>query len=321
MSTPIAFNLDVYGGYARSSALADYVEIAAICGETITRAGLADRLVDSGGLRRMDEMFVGREPGEDEPDEDQDETNATADGPGVDAASKVFDLLAERSEVLGLMYPFEISENDLALRKDVEVADSMYIALLTLTLAHANKIACAHDPKQVLEATVARALAATGITALDLGALSRRPGKDFRETLKDAAELVGLQASPYAAITLKHANEEGVDCLGHLVASTPRRAGAWVFLGQVTCGASETWEGKMDQPKPGTWRKLLNTGVLPQVFLAVPHHVDSVHLEKLLDGDRLVLDRLRLVALAGEPSSEERSINDTVVTTGVEAIV
>lgn len=320
MPKPIPFNLDAYGNYARASALADYIELAALNGTSTTLEAFADHLADAKATRKMDDMLVGDEDvgeGDDEAGE-----GATGEGPGVAQAKRVFDVLAERAEGLDHLYPFDLEEDALRAAPGGGANDSMYIALLSMTAAHAYSIEAPYDPKQVMEATVARSLGTIGLSWVNVGARSRKPETDFRDTIRAVGEAVALPSSPLAATTYKFANEEGVDCVGHLPAGRARRGGSWVFLGQVTCGDSESWEAKLDEPKPPLWQRVLNTGVLPQAFLAVPHHVERDHLGKLVtDADRVVLDRLRLTPLAGKPSAEENAIRAAVLAVGVEQLV
>jgi hypothetical protein len=91
------------------------------------------------------------------------------------------------------------------------------------------------------------------------------------------------------------AQDENVDTIAH-VHWDDRRPGTWCFIGQVTCAISDEWEKKLDEPKPATWASLLHVTPKPMVFLAVPHHVETSYMEKLLQSERgIVIDRLRLV--------------------------
>lgn len=324
MTAPIALNIDAYGGYARTSALADYVEIATIDGVRVSRAELADRLGDVGARKLSDMVGWGQDqsaaPDDLAPVEDeQEEVSGTAEEPAVRFADRVFDMLREREEALGALYPFEVTDDRLVVRS-VDLRASIYVAILCIALAHANSIPSGVDPKRALEATVARALKTAGFESVDVAAVSRT-SPTFSDTVRVIGQSLGLRASPASALSYTNAKDEGVDCVAHLRCGTPRGAGAWTALGQVTCGKSETWAGKMDEPKPPLWLRLLGTGVSPLAFLAVPHHVDGEHLSKLIqDGDRLVLDRLRLVELGGQPSADEQTIASAVLQVGVERI-
>ena len=102
--------------------------------------------------------------------------------------------------------------------------------------------------------------------------------------------------------------------MGHLFFGD-HRPGLWTFIGQVTCGSSDTWKGKIREPSEPMWKLLLNTGSSPVGFLAVPHHVEPAFLSKVVqDSDRLVLDRLRLaripIPLAGDEAKLVRAVFD-----------
>ena len=268
----------------------------------------------------MDELFEGsplKERGDfDEPSEE--DGAAVAEGPGIAQADRVFNVLDERLDLLGDLYPFEVAD-DLTLKQGVNPRESPYVALLAITLAHAHKVEVAVDPKQVLEAAVAVALSERGLEAVDVGAISREE-QDFRKTVMRSGTEVGLQPTPHDAVTLVHANEEGVDALAHLPWGD-FRPGAWTFVGQATCGKSDRWNAKIAEPRPEAWKGLLNVGVLPLPFLAVPHHVEPPHLAKLVqDNGSVVLDRIRLARYRREVSEDELRIVDAVLSVGAEEL-
>lgn len=317
-------SIDAYGRYARASSLADHLELLALLGQTLTRKALADLINDRSWLVRLDELFVDipvEKNGEFEEASDED-GGATDDEPGVPQANRVFDILDERVDLLGEFYPF-IVEDKVTLRDDVDPRESPYVVLLAITLAHAHDVQLEDDPKQVLEDAVTAALAARGLLAVNVGAISRQvksEGLDFRETVARCGAAAALQPNPDGAITLKHANEEGLDALGHLPWGD-HRSGAWVFIGQATCGRSDGWSGKIGQAKDHTWKLLLNVGVLPLAFLAVPHHVEPHHFGKLVqDSQKLVLDRIRLARYRAEVTQTEVKIVDAVLETGAETL-
>lgn len=271
-----------------------------------------------------DELFVGtavEERGEFEEAADEDD-GATDDEPGVAQANRVFDILDERADQLEGLYPFTV-EDEVTVRDDVDPRQSPYVVLLAITLAHAHDVALEGDPTHVLEDAVTAALAARGLLAVNVGAIGRQvksEGLGFAETVDRCGKAAALQPSPDRAITLKYANEEGLDALGHLPWGD-KRSGAWVFIGQATCGKSDGWSGKILQAKGHTWKLLLNVGVLPLAFLAVPHHVEPLHFGKLVqDSQNLVLDRLRLARYRVEVTATEVKVVDAVLEAGAEAL-
>lgn len=323
MSRPVQPAIDAYGTYARASNLADYVELLALQGEKLTLGQLADLIRDQGWTTKMNELFTTSPQPQEPEEEEEDEPESVGEDEGVPQARRVFNILEQRGDVLGDRYPFELT-TWLSLGGTVDVRESPYIALLAVTVAHAHGIEVkpeasrpALDPKQVIEAVVIRALETLTLTCSNVGEVSRACS-DFRETVTVAGKAVGLSPTPEAAVSLINANEEGVDALAHL-GSTDSRAGHWIFIGQVTCGKSETWKRKLGEPSSPDWKKYLNILVDPQGFLALPHHVEDHQLTKLVHGgNRMVLDRLRLTRLSSGVSPEERAIIDAVVAAGVE---
>jgi hypothetical protein len=315
---PIQATIDAYGRYARASNLADHLELLALLGQRLSRSALADLVSDRSWVAKLDELFEGgslhRRGDFEEPTDEDGE--ATGEEPGIAQAGRVFDVLDERSDLLGASYPFMVGD-DLRVAEGVDPHDSPYIALLAITLAHAHQLATKYDPKQVLEDVVTEALSARGLEAINVGGISRE-GHDFRETIRRSGAAVNLQPTPAAAVTLTYAKEEGVDTLAHLPWGD-YRTGAWAFIGQATCGRSDSWSAKIDQPKPETWKLLLNCGILPLPFLAVPHHVEPAHWAKLMqDHGKLVLDRIRLARFRDGLTTGETAIIDAVLSVGVE---
>jgi hypothetical protein len=325
-SRPVQPAIDAYGTYARASNLADYLELLALQGESLLESELEDLVRDREWVVRLEnELFIGpaAEPRDEFDDADPVTEGPAAENDGAPQSARVFDVLQQRGELLGEFYPFEVS-NRVSLKAGVDVRQSNYVALLALTTAHAHKIEVRPnpgeapiDPKQVLEAVVVRALERLGLTCANVGEISRG-AIDFRETVTRAGTAVGLSPTPLAAVSLTNANEEGVDALAHL-ALADQRAGHWVFIGQVTCGKSDTWKGKLDEPKAPDWKLYLNILVGPQGFLAVPHHVEAQHLTKLVQGgDRMVLDRIRLTRFSPGVSENELAIINAVLDAGTE---
>jgi hypothetical protein len=332
---PIQPNIDAYGTYARASALADYLELCALLRAPMLKAALEDMVADR-WERKTNELFSEGTGGSDglqstsddlelDPESEPDVDPKLGDGDASQFSQRVFDLLDERAALLASSYPFTVGDDSVAARDDTDTSTSMYVVLLSVALAHAYKVKVRDDNdgpldvKQVLEETVTRVLQRISPPAINVGKVSRDE-KEFPKTVAAAAAFVGLKASPEVATYKKSANEEGVDVLAHLPVGDIR-TGVWTFLGQVTCGESDTWEGKIAEPKEPLWKARLNTGVGPQCFLAVPHHVEPTHLGHLVAGSgRVVVDRLRLARADLTPSSDEKRVVEAVLATGVEQI-
>src|SRR5207244_1356139 len=114
---------------------------------------------------KLEEHFVrGHEaPRGDFEDEDPEEESGMSDQPGMAQAKRVFNVLGEREEILGELYPFDVSDDEIRIKDGVDMRASSYIALLAITVAHAHGIEVPHDPTQVLEDTVALALRENGL--------------------------------------------------------------------------------------------------------------------------------------------------------------
>lgn len=271
--------IDVYGKDGRTGALADLIEFRAIKSHGMAVADLADLINNLGWTTKPTRQIITGNP----EDEDSDSL-----------AEQTFSLLDERREVLGDRYPFRVAFGQLRVKDGFDLVTSPYVAVLAITIAHAWNVDCGTvTPEAALESIVAAALQ-TKMPAVGLGTADRN-GTSFVDNLRDGAACVGLTASPNPVPRRVKAKDGGVDTLaGHVWAD--RRAGHWVFIGQVTCGQTGTWADKLNEPKPALWKEYLQELLPPQRFLAVPHHVDRAFFHMLQKQDEgLVIDRLRLV--------------------------
>jgi hypothetical protein len=310
MTSRIAADADVYGTYARISALADYLEVCALKGVGVMQSRLADIIYDNKWQLR--ELMVA-------PDEDEPEDLGSAQDLARDAADRVFSTLAERSAELGELYPFVVGAESIAVRSGFDVQASPYIAILALAVAHAHLNCDDPLPHRVLEELVEDVLKNQLRLAVNFGRISREVAP-FELALQDAASRIGLQATPKAAWRSARAKDERVDTLCHL-SWGDNRAGTWTILGQVTCAKSDEWERKLDEPKPPAWAEFLGVRPVPLVFLAVPHHVEAGHLGRLIQSERgIVLDRLRLTRFRRQPGEDERKLVQIVLDAELEPI-
>ena len=305
---------DTYGRYARASLLADYVELLALKGYPVKLATLADFLADNDwNLELIQSSESGGVDGESSVLSEQ------LDG-AHEVASVVFRQMNERLEILAERYPFAITEDTIALDSLVDLEASPYAAVLALTIAHAFDLNSEHRPEEVFEQIVLRVLQDRGLLSAGV-ALRRREGISFVEALQIACDEVGLRANPDAAARRVWAHDEGVDILCHFGWEENLRPGAWGFIGQVTVGRSDSWEQKINEPSPGQWRLFTGTWVPPSPFLAVPHHVERPMMEYLtLNGDAVVLDRLRLVRFKEGVDAGERDLIQAVIEEDVEPL-
>lgn len=285
---------DAYGAYARHSAIADYVELVVLKRGELREVDLA-RSLEKDGIDLGPSVFERPVPGED----DSDEYRRTA--------RRVFALFEERSRVLGRRYPLRLSNG--GLQRGRKQRDGLYLTLLAMTVAHAHKIPVPQDTEKMFERLVARCIRRNKARAATMGTSK---GGAFGARLDAACAEVGLLAVPDGAIVSRAAQDENVDTLVHFDLGD-NRSGRWTAIGQATIGSSETWARKIMEPSPHTWKRLIGEWLAPAVFLAVPHHVERIYWDKMLqDHRRLLMDRLRLAVSGVAPSREELQIASAV---------
>ena len=310
---------DTYGQYARASLLADYVELLALKrkGHEVRRSIVADFLADNDWNLELIDMPADGHAG----DELSTTSSERRDAAGA-AASIVFEQLIERHDTLQVRYPFQVSEHGVALRPDFDHESSSYVAALAITIAHAFRVLPLAKVAPLFERMVTAVLRDRGLRSVCLAEI-RRSGQPFEDALTLACEAVGLEAAPSAAPTRTYAHDEGVDVLCHLGwDGATLRAGTWGFIGQATVGRSETWPRKIKEPSPSSWTRRIGTRVRPLPFLAVPHHVEQPMMEKLtVDGDAVVLDRLRLVRFKEGVDGDEQEVIRAVAGEEIEPLV
>ncbi len=281
--TKLSANPDCYGRFAQASALADYLELLALHGQALSKARLIDFIADNEWRIRSRENFTeaGRIEDEDEP---------------IDAAGRILALLGERADTLGRLYPFEMDSTG-RLRYKTRKNTTSYLLLLAITMAHAHKFDIGKAPEIFFPEVVAQVYQARGWNAYNFGGHAH-DDTPFSEALAIAGSNLKLHVDPNAVPLSKSVKDHGVDCIAHY-AWCGARQGRWLTITQVTCAVSNEWARKllMDaQPLP--WSRLLGEVCLPQVVLAVPHHIEPRHRSYLLsqsNGMRFILDRMSLV--------------------------
>jgi hypothetical protein len=320
MTTPTAVDLDMeaYGTYARSCAIADWLELAAIAGISKSQADLEDIVTDNGWTSKQPRMF-------------QLSPEHTDDLPPEEWAEAVLSMLSERVDVLGSRWPFRLApsgrltyhpaKRQAARGPRVPSGPRItpYEAVLGISVAHAWKVPTVDNPAHVLEQTVVRALTQKGLRVVSTGT-SDRQGKGFAETLRLAARELGLRSQEIPSPSHLSAQDAGVDTLVCIGWTDLRPAGQWIKLGQVTVGQSNDWRNKMSEPQSAAdhWRGYLMEALMPTPFLVIPHHIARDHLRTLVvPNGGLVIDRLRLTLDLETVSPAERRIFRSVVASGV----
>ena len=279
-----------YGSFARDTLVADLIEASLLIrGGQYTQARLADWLFDNRDsfnstpkLKELDEN----------PPQLTDRERADS------SAGRIFALIGTRQRVLGRFYPFTKDQDLLVAHSGIERVCG-YTLLLAVSLSHAYTLTGVRAPTTYFPVLVARAVDKKA-RVVNFGD-HRASAANFRAALESARDVLGLGvADEESVIVHSAANDSGADILAHVSWHDDIRPGRWLWVGQVTCGQSDTWERKAGEPKKPRWRKLMGEVVEPVTFLAVPHHVEDHHLRSLLDGEVFVLDRLRLAPWLGE---------------------
>jgi hypothetical protein len=307
--------IDAYGKEADASALADYLELLALQGEFPSVADLGDMISDNDWKVRSRELIRVPQYEEHDPDNEPSEEVVEAaliEKPSFEAAKRVYELIAERRERLRERYPFAVSGVRMSIADPIVDTHLSYLALLAITVSHAYGLEVPVNPRNLFEDVVARVLGARGIATIDMAHAGRHAGS-FPDALEAAATAVGLRASPGAGPARTHAQEAGVDTISHF-SWGDLRDGHWVFIGQATCGKSETWSAKISEPAPGAWGPWLSCLVAPVPYLAVPHHAEEHYLQHLTYTYRtMVLDRIRLCRYGPEAGPDERTLIEAVL--------
>lgn len=309
----LAPNVDIYGTYARASALADFIELASLHGFAWSKVKLADYINDLSWGSKIHENFLVPSSGNSSADEE-------GEGLGNDneeAADRVFSLFTDRQDYLGTKYPFHLNSNNGQLEV-LNKKPSPYLVLLAITIAHAFDIDVNRDPHEVFEETVSEALNAAGHTAMNF-ARFRNGYSTFNDALVAAGPALSLHPIPLAAPISRRAQDDGGDVLAHVSAGySTGGIGAWTLVGQATCGQSNTWDRKLGEVKAPAWRMHLGVILPPQPFLAIPHHAERDHLYRLIEANQgMVLDRLRLTMMLDAVSDDEQTILNAVLDTPV----
>lgn len=299
----IEIDIDRYGQDARVSALADYLEIAALAGIRVTRAALQDMIVDNEWVRRPIRRYH-------IPDD-------VADDP-ASWSEAVFRMISDRAAQLDTLYPFEERGRSVCVKASVpDLRNSVYMSLLGITAVHAWRLPCSVPVESTLEDVVARTLGRMGMTVANIGATDR--GSGFLDALHDGASSLGLRAHPDPRPRSVYAKDVGVDTLAGIVWNDQRVAGQWLTLGQVTVAESQHWPQKLNQPEPARWADYLQEQMHPQVFLAIPHHIQDDHLRNMMASRRgIIIDRLRLVSRKPDNSDQEIAIIEALLAADVD---
>lgn len=307
--TAIEPDLEAYGRYARASAIADWLEVAAWKGRRMTRAQLEELFFDNNWTTKYPQQFITAEDIAESDDHDDPEFQSNVPELWSEA---ILAVLQERADILGEKWPFEIKGNWRVVPTAAIDTYPPYLFLLCVTVCHSWNLSTTDRPTILIEDTVSRALQAKGWSVVSMGTADRA-SRSFQENLTATASACGLTAMNPAFPAKAHAKDAGVDTLAHLGWSDHRRAGQWITLGQVTIAKSERWEAKIQEPRKDHWADYFYQPLHPFRFLAVPHHVERQHVEHLVgETTGMLIDRLRLALDLPELTDAERRMVDEI---------
>jgi hypothetical protein len=293
----LSFAPEIYGRYARFSAVADFMELCALSkNNQYVRVSDLERALDKEGIKLSSPLGPRAQDAQ-------------------QSASIVFGLLQERSRILCDLYPFKADRQEGLIAHDESVG--IYRLMLALSTAHAYSVDNC-DARRMFEQVVPRSIQMLGLRSTTTGTSRRRSGGGFSAMLESACSDVGLEASVDGLTISEGAKDEKVDTLAHLDFGDGR-CGKWTFIGQSTVAESGEWEEKASEPKTKLWRPLISETHEPSSFLAVPHHVELSHLRNLHERcDAVVLDRLRLSRAGITLTQEEHDVVNAVAAYPVE---
>lgn len=297
MTALIEPDVDAYGRATRYEALADLVEVWAIQGTSATQGELADYLKDRGWLNRRFDLYSGssEEEGGDAAEEENPDLGTESDRSLV-LSESIFDVLKTRQRDLGDLYPFELSRGRLKKKMMENEAHGRYLALLAVSFFHGHKLEFPDlSLTESIERIVEDSLSAQGLNTARMGSHGADQ-RSFKVSLEDLGDRLRLPIRPDSVVLSQNVKDAGVDVVARLDFQD-NGPGRWVFIGQVTCGKSDTWEGKARQPSPSRWRRLLGLSSRPGRFFAVPHEIPESFRDFLCEGaggDLFLLDRKRL---------------------------
>jgi hypothetical protein len=281
---------DVYGDYARHSAIADHLELVARRGKPATMIGLETTLYDL-DLVVTDKIKAVHMRTSAKKDTAQEKARKTAE--------RVFQLFVERQRVLAKRYPYRTDGKRLEYESKNDTRRT-YSAMLALSLAHAHRLKwpTKKPVPQVFEATLHEVADHQKVRIASIYPPLKTKAGTFEERLERAAKRLPGPARDF--IYHKQAKDEDVDVVVHCL-FRDNRPGNVVMAMQATVGTSDTWEKKSKEVMGGLYRKMFQLRLDPVFFLAIPHHVEPLHLELLHQRvDRVhIMDRLRIARLSG----------------------
>lgn len=310
----IEINIDRYGIAGRVGALADFWEVAALGRVAITQSDIGDAIKD----RDWTNLETNRVLGAGETAESRVRLPDAQDR-AMEMAARVAASIQERSDVLGPLYPFRLTDGGtLRLKPRFVRRKSAYLALLAAAVLHSWSVPTSLRVEMIFERFVVGALSGHGLQAAGMGTAT---AGTFSARLREIADRLGLRADETRASRSVSAQDEGVDFVATLIWQD-NRAGQWIWIGQATCAASDRWAEKLNEPSSTQWAQFLLEVVPPQPFLALPHHLEPKEFELLLIKGRsaTVLDRLRLTSSAPRLTKEQVALVDALLTVEVDPI-
>jgi hypothetical protein len=301
------FDLDKYGSLARESLLADLLELESIqasSGKSRSEFDLADFIRDASLENKLtsgwtqDLPFSKREIEEIFDDDDQDLSLTRAD----EQAQSVFNIIKERKFILGDFYPFDCGDSVSRTWQTPSIEHAAYLCFLELTLSHSFAHPRLSLPTADFELWCVSCFAELGYKTA--GMMSQLDAGTFYARLKAAeTTLETVSFEPERVILRKRQQDAKADLLAIHQLARDSRPGRHMWVGQATCGSSDTWESKSKEPSVEKWKSLACSHFNPKSVLLIPHHAMRTHLGNLChDGCVPVFDRLRLVPFFSPPA-------------------
>lgn len=314
----VELNVDAYGPYARVSAIADFLEAAALTGQSISQVRLADFIRRNAWSSVQKHAFITgaddfTQPNADDEDGDAVDVaeNETPEDDPEEWATFTFNTIAERADILRDRYPYHITKTGLEFKSQGS-NESDYLRLLGITLAHSYN-ANVPNVRDIFERVTVGSLGLIANAAAPVGT-ARDVSMGFIGTLSAAAIALGFTPAPRPAPRHSRARDGKVDAVARLT-QHDGRPGQITIVAQATCAKSDQWERKIRDPRADHWMGYLSERVEPLVILTVPHHVQLEHLQYLIGPKQTVLDRLRLTGHLPPVTRKEQRVLEWIKTT------
>ena len=221
-------------------------------------------------------------------------------------ADSAFELLAEREEIVGAAYPFNV--NGSTLTAEDGVVASPYAFLLTLT--HFGPLfGGTLDGASLFEKISAAALVEylggnKSARSLDFGSPRRGTLKSFRQAIDDLCKKMGEGGGSADRMKASDMKDAGLDLAAWSPFGDDRPNQLSVF---GHCAAGQNWRRKITELQPiqfcRSWMRV-PPAQMPLAAFFVPRQIGPSHWETDALHQQLLFDRLRIAPLLGALDGE-----------------